>query len=102
MSRVNPTWRISSEASREGALPATCVHVGLTAQDYYSAFQLGTEVELIGLRDISGVSLHAIQALEKRTAELKAENTALNAEVQRLRVALTARLTRLEAVSIQT
>jgi hypothetical protein len=55
----------------------TIRHVGPTAQDFYAAFGLGDSDKAIGSVDIDGVNMLAIQALEKRTRELMAENDAL-------------------------
>jgi hypothetical protein len=52
--------------------PAKIRHLGPTAQDFYSAFGLGENDTSIGLLDIDGVNMLAIQALEKRTRELQA------------------------------
>ena len=45
-------------------------HLGPTAQDFYGAFQLGESDTTITTTDIDGINILAIQALEKRTAEL--------------------------------
>ena len=52
-------------------------HVGPTAQDFHSAFGLGNTDKAISTVDADGVALLAIQALERRTRELEAENAAL-------------------------
>ena len=51
----------------------TVRHIGPMAQDFHSAFQLGGSGNdtTITTTDIDGVNMLAIQALEKRTAELK-------------------------------
>jgi len=59
-------------------------HMGPFAQDFYSAFQLGTDSASIGMIDINGVNLAAIKALEERTSELKAAQTALDEKAARL------------------
>lgn len=56
-------------------------HMGPTAQDFRAAFGLGESDTTITTTDIDGVNLLAVQALEKRTAELRA---ALH-DLQRLR-----------------
>jgi trimeric autotransporter adhesin len=73
-------------------------HMGPFAQDFYSAFQLGTDSASIGMIDINGVNLAAIKALEERTAELKSAQAALEAKSHRLDL-LEARLARLEKLS---
>ena len=52
-------------------------HLGPTAQDFYAAFRLGDGDVAIGTADLAGVNLLAAQALEARTAELRAEIAAL-------------------------
>jgi len=63
-------------------------HLGPTAQDFYSAFALGEGETTISTVDADGVSLLAVQALEKRTAELREkvrELAALRAEHEELK-----------------
>jgi hypothetical protein len=79
------TWSYKEE-------PDTVRHLGPTAQDFYAAFSLGNTDKAIATVDADGVSLIAIQALEKRTAELRRENEALRAELSRV----LQRLTKLE------
>lgn len=69
-------------------------HLGPTAQDFYAAFGLGHDHTTITTSDISGVNMLAVQALEKRTAELRQENEQLRADNDELRN----RLDRLEAL----
>ena len=89
------TWNYISEGS--GAR-----HLGPMAEDFYSAFALGTSDKAIGVQDAVGVSLAAVKALDARTLELQqktAEVERLSAEVQALRSANTAlenRLARIE------
>ncbi len=59
-------------------------HLGPTAQDFYAAFGLGEGELTITTTDIDGVNLLAVQALEKRTTELRAEVAQLNAQNARL------------------
>jgi len=54
-------------------------HVGPVAQDFYAAFGLGTSDERISTVDIDGISLVAIQALARRTAELESALAELQA-----------------------
>jgi len=55
--------------------PLKTQHVGPTAQDFYGAFGLGTNDKEIGMLDIDGINMLAIQALEKRTSEVKVLET---------------------------
>jgi len=55
-------------------------HYGPMAQDFYAAFGLGSDALGITTQDISGVNMVAIQALEKRTAELKEVTAQLKAK----------------------
>ncbi|MBN8230816.1 tail fiber domain-containing protein [Corallococcus macrosporus] len=83
------SWRYSAEA--EGVR-----HVGPVAQDFRAAFGLGTDDKSIGLLDIDGVNMVAIQALARRTEELNAKSAevdALRAEMAELKRSLS----RLEA-----
>lgn len=65
----------------------TLRHYGPMAQDFYKAFgkdglgEIGCDT-LINQQDFLGVSFIAIQALEKRTADLLKENEALKATLQ--------------------
>jgi hypothetical protein len=61
-------------------------HVGPTAEDFHAAFELGAGPTTISTVDADGISLLAVQALERRTAELKEENAALRAELDTLRL----------------
>lgn len=66
-------------------------HIGPVAQDFHAAFELGTDNKTIGMADISGVSLAAIQALAARTEALHAKSAeveVLRGEVATLRQAL--------------
>jgi hypothetical protein len=91
------SWRYRSE-------PGNVRHLGPVAQDFRAAFGLGTDDRTIGLFDYDGINMLAIQALQKRTAELRSQSSeldALRAEVKRLhaeRKDADARLERLEGV----
>ena len=75
-------------------------HVGPVAQDFRAAFGLGLDDKSIGMLDIDGVNMVAIQALERRTQELNAKSaeedalksqvTDLQRSVERLEAAMTA------------
>ncbi len=70
--------------------PEAIRHYGPVAQDFYAAFghdgigQVGSDTTLCG-SDVNGINMVAIQALEKRTRELKAENEQLKAEMDDLK-----------------
>ncbi|MFP2924346.1 tail fiber domain-containing protein [Pyxidicoccus sp. 3LG] len=83
------SWRYKDEA---GGIR----HLGPVAQDFRTAFGLGTDDKSIGMLDIDGVNMAAIQALERRTQELRAKSAevdALRAELAELKRGLS----RLEA-----
>jgi hypothetical protein len=70
-------------------------HMGPMAQDFYAAFSLGQDNLHIASLDVNGVSLAAIQALSKITADqkgqiarLEADNTALQQKVDGLEARL--------------
>jgi hypothetical protein len=69
-------------------------HLGPVAQDFHAAFGLGPDERRISTIDIDGVNMLAVQALEKRTRDLAAENETLGAENEELRE----RLNELEAM----
>jgi hypothetical protein len=71
------TWNYISESKQVR-------HMGPFAEDFYSAFGLGTDNKSIGVQDIAGVQFAAVKALELRTAELKEKV----AEVDQLRAQL--------------
>jgi hypothetical protein len=88
-------------------------HYGPMAQDFFAAFgndgvgQIGTETT-INSGDMAGILMIAVQALEKRTAELKqkqAQIAELQSEVKELKAkhahfeTVAARLERLEAAA---
>jgi hypothetical protein len=84
------TWRYRDEADR------STLHIGPMAQDWHRAFGFTADDRTINMSDFDGVNLAAIQALERRTAELRAQT----AEAARLRTELTdtqRRLAELEA-----
>jgi len=72
-------WNYKSDVSKEK-------YIGPMAQDFYSAFQLnGTDSLGINSISIDGVNMAGIQALEKRTSEMKNEIEKLTAENKKLR-----------------
>ncbi len=72
-------------------------HLGPTAQDFYAAFGLGGSDRAISTVDADGVALLAIQALERRTRELEAENAALRKRLEDENAEIRARMATLEA-----
>jgi trimeric autotransporter adhesin len=65
-------WRYKAEA---GGVR----HLGPVAQDFRAAFGLGTDDKSIGMLDIDGVNMVAIQALARRTQELNAKSAEVDA-----------------------
>jgi len=84
------TWNYIAEGQQSR-------HLGPMAEDFYSAFQLGTTDRAIGIQDAVGVSLAAVKALDARTLELQQKAQ----EVEQLRSqvsTLEQRLAALEAL----
>jgi hypothetical protein len=74
-------------------------HLGPVAEDFYTAFGLGSSNTMVGVNDLAGVGLAAAKALDERTQALDAQTQALkqqNALLKKQVSALTARLGRLE------
>jgi endosialidase-like protein/trimeric autotransporter adhesin len=71
-------------------------HMGAFAEDFRRAFGLGTGDKTIGMIDMDGVNLAAIQALERRTQELQARMLEREREIQFLRSELANLVARLE------
>ena len=72
-------------------------HIGPTAQDFHVAFGLNGEDDThINLADSAGVSLAAIQELNKRLQEKDARIAALERQLESLNDTVSARLTKLE------
>jgi hypothetical protein len=59
--------------------------MGPTAQDFRTAFGLGDTDKAIAGVDADGVALSAVQALARRTVELRRENAELRAGIESLR-----------------
>jgi outer membrane murein-binding lipoprotein Lpp len=72
------TWRYIDEQDR------AVRHIGPMAQDWHAAFGFSPDATTINMSDFDGVNLAAIQALERRTRDLQAENTALRGQVDAL------------------
>jgi trimeric autotransporter adhesin len=60
-------------------------HMGPVAEDFFAAFGLGLGETAIGLGDIDGVSLAGVQALERRSAELRERSERQAEEIAELR-----------------
>jgi hypothetical protein len=69
-------------------------HMGPMAEDFYSAFGLGTNNISIGIQDLAGVSIAAVKALEVRTAQLQEKTV----EVEQLRTRVNSLEQRLAAL----
>ncbi|MEJ2543007.1 MAG: tail fiber domain-containing protein, partial [Calditrichaceae bacterium] len=74
----------------KGQDPANYRHYGPMAQDFYAAFgndgigTIGNDTTLASA-DFDGINFIAIQALEKRTTDLKSENEKLKSELSELK-----------------
>ena len=62
--RKASTWNYISEGRKVR-------HMGPMAEDFFSAFQLGTGNTSIGMQDLTGVSFAAIKELDQRTDALQ-------------------------------
>jgi len=60
-------------------------HIGPMAQDWHAAFKFNDDPLTINQGDFDGVNLAAVQALERRTADLQRENVTLKRESTELR-----------------
>lgn len=63
-------------------------HIGPTAQDFHTAFQLGTGNTTINSSDIDGINMLAIQALIEENQQLKSQLEALETKVNQLQSTL--------------
>jgi hypothetical protein len=89
------TWRYRDEEDR------STLHIGPMAQDWHAAFGFTRDDNSINMSDFDGVNLAAVQALERRTTELRTEVAAVrdeNAALRAANTALEARLRRIEAL----
>lgn len=66
-------------------------HIGPMAQDFKATFDVGATDKAIAKVDADGVALAAIQALHRRTSELRAENDELRERLAKLERAANAR-----------
>jgi hypothetical protein len=71
-------WNYKTDASE-------IKHIGPMAQDFYSVFGLGGDDKAISTIDPAGISLAAIQELNRQNKELKNEIELLKAEMDELR-----------------
>ena len=71
------SWRYTNELARVR-------HIGPMAQDFMQTFRLGDNDKIIGYMDASGVALAAIQGLNQKLEEEKAENAELKARLEKL------------------
>ena len=69
-------------------------HIGPMAQDWHAAFGFSADETTINMSDLDGVNLAAVQALERRTAELRARLAERDARIAELE----ARMARMEAL----
>jgi trimeric autotransporter adhesin len=65
-------------------------HIGPMAQDFHAQFPLNTNDTMIDSGDLHGVSLAAIQGLNQKLEETRAENTELKARLAALEKLVTA------------
>jgi hypothetical protein len=84
------TWRYRDEEDR------SVRHIGPMAQDWHAAFGFSADDTTINQGDFDGVNLAAIQALDRRTAQLAETQARLDATLRDL-ADRTARLAELEA-----
>ena len=71
------TWNYKLEGAQSR-------HIGPVAEDFYNAFKFGVSDKAVPIQDLAGVSLVGVQALEARTSELQAENSALKSQLEKL------------------
>lgn len=67
-------------------------HLGPMAQDFYAAFRVGSDDKHIATVDADGVALAAIQGLNQKLEETRAENAQLKARLDQLETLLNAKL----------
>ena len=79
-------------------LGTRAAHVGPFAEDFWAAFGLGEGSTTITTVDADGIALLGVQTLERRTAELRAENVELRVANDELRTGHADILRRLEAL----
>ena len=67
----------------------TLRHIGPMAQDFYAAFNVGTDDKHISMVDADGVALAAIQGLNQKLEEQRAEHAELKRELSEIKQLLT-------------
>jgi hypothetical protein len=72
------SWNYKSE-------PETVRHIGVMAQDFRTAFNLGTDDKTLHTVDAQGVTMAAIQGLYQQNQELALEISTLKTELQKLK-----------------
>lgn len=75
-------------------------HIGPMAQDFYSAFELGSNHKSIAGIDISGVALAAIQGLYMKLEEKEARIQELESKIQEQQL-MVARIEALEEIAVK-
>ncbi|HEX2081597.1 MAG TPA: tail fiber domain-containing protein, partial [Longimicrobium sp.] len=86
------TWRYIDEEDR------TVRHIGPMAQDWQRAFGFSADETTINMSDFDGVNLAAIQALERRTEELRGQVGQRDERIRALEEQLAERDARLQAL----
>ena len=73
------TWNYDFESETDTP------HIGPMAQDFKAAFYPGRDNKSITTHEFDGVALAAIQGLNEKVEETRAENTELRQQVQELK-----------------
>ena len=60
-------------------------HIGPTTEDFHQAFGLGTKGRNIIPLDVQGVTVAALQGLNKKVVELESERDQLKLEIEELK-----------------
>lgn len=90
------SWNYKGQDAREFR------HYGPMAQDFFAVFGhdkygVSGNDTTINQADMEGVTFIAVQALEKRTADLQKENAELKSEIEKIKAEYAARLERIES-----
>jgi len=70
-------WNYKQDKSQE--------HLGPMAQDFHAAFNVGPDDKHIATVDADGVALAAIQGLNEKVEETRAENASLRRELSEIK-----------------